>query len=65
MAVCPSAAVTAAGWDVEACMATSGRSDDPCAAACHSRLACVVGPEHRYPLAALAHHHGAARRRRP
>jgi hypothetical protein len=65
VAVCPSAAVSATGWDVATCMATSGHGDDPCAAACHSRLACVVGPEHRYPPAALAHHHGAARRRRP
>jgi hypothetical protein len=65
VAACPSAAVTANGWDAATCMATGGRPEDLCAAACHARLACVVGPEHRYPPAALAHHQGAARRIRP
>jgi hypothetical protein len=65
IAACPSAAVTAEGWDVATCMAPRGRPDDACATACHARLACVVGPEHRYPPAALAHHHGAARGLRP
>ena len=61
IAACPNGAVDARGWDVDGCMATRG-PDDACAAACHARLACVVGPEHRYPPDALAHHQGAARR---
>jgi len=58
---CPAAAVSAAGWDVPRCAAYRARTDDPCAARCHARFDCVIGREHRYPAAALAHHQGRAR----
>jgi epoxyqueuosine reductase len=61
MAACPGRAVGPGGWDVGACAATRADADDPCAGGCHARLACVVGPEHRYPEAALEHHQAHAR----
>jgi len=61
---CPTGAVGPAGWDVPRCVAYRLAPDgDDCALGCHARLACVVGPEHRYPVEALAHHQGTARRR--
>jgi hypothetical protein len=61
IAACPGAAVGAAGWNVPRCGAHRGRADDPCAARCHARVACVLGPEHRYPEDALAYHQRRAR----
>src|SRR5688572_22587456 len=50
---CPGDAVTEAGWSVPRCGAFRARPDDPCASRCHARVACVLGPEHRYPDEAL------------
>lgn len=61
IAACPAGAVGAAGWDIPTCVAHRLATDD-CGLGCHARLACVVGPEHRYPVDALAHHQGRARR---
>jgi hypothetical protein len=58
---CPAGAVDAAGWSLPRCAGHRARPDDPCAARCHARVACVLGPEHRYPDDALAHHQGRAR----
>jgi hypothetical protein len=61
IAACPGKAVGAAGWSVPRCGAHRARPDDPCATRCHARVACVLGPEHRYPEAALAYHQCRAR----
>lgn len=61
IAACPAGAVDARGWDVPRCAASRRRHDDPCATRCHARVACVVGPEHRYPDDALVHHQTHAR----
>jgi hypothetical protein len=58
---CPAGAVDAAGWSVPRCAGYRARSDDPCATRCHARVACVLGPEHRYPDEALAYHQSRAR----
>jgi hypothetical protein len=58
---CPGDAVGAGGWSVPRCGAQRARPDDPCAARCHARVACVVGPEHRHPDDALAYHQQRAR----
>jgi len=63
IAACPGAALSPAGWDVPRCVAHRlAPHGDDCARGCHARLACVVGPEHRYPADALAHHQGRAYR---
>jgi epoxyqueuosine reductase QueG len=54
-AICPGAAVAASGFDVARCGATRAALPD-CRSSCASRRACVVGPEHAYSEAALAHH---------
>lgn len=61
IAACPVGAVGDAGWDVPACVAYRMAAPGRCDAGCHARIACVLGPEHRYPNAALAFHQGAAR----
>lgn len=61
VAACPAGAVGADGWDVPACVAHRLAAAGNCDAGCHARVACVVGPEHRYPAAALAFHQGSAR----
>lgn len=61
VAACPAGAVGDAGWDVPACVAYRLAGDGHCDAGCHARVACVVGPEHRYPPDALAFHQGSAR----
>ena len=61
ISACPATAVGPAGWDVPGCIAyrLSGTGDG-CNAGCHARIACVLGPEHRYPPEALAFHQGHA-----
>lgn len=61
IAACPAGAVGDAGWDVPTCVAYRLAADGHCDAGCHARIACVLGPEHRYPDAALAFHQGSAR----
>lgn len=61
MAACPAEAVGAAGWDIPRCADWRAQVPDPCATRCHARVACVIGPEHRYPDAALEHHQRRAR----
>jgi epoxyqueuosine reductase len=60
---CPAPCVTACvgvavgeyGLDTRRCYDTR-LADPACAGACAARSACVVGPEHAYPAAQLAHH---------
>jgi hypothetical protein len=61
VAACPAGAVGDAGWNVPACVAYRLAADGRCDGGCHARIACVLGPEHRYPDAALAFHQRAAR----
>jgi hypothetical protein len=61
IAACPGGAIGPAGWDVPGCAAhrLSGHGDG-CDAGCHARIACVIGPAHRYPPDALAFHQAYA-----
>jgi len=52
---CPGAAVAPDGFDASRCAATRVQLA-ACAFSCAARRACVIGPEHAYPGAALAHH---------
>lgn len=47
------------GWDFVGCIDHRIATGD-CGARCEARVACVIGREHRYGAAALAHHHGRA-----
>jgi hypothetical protein len=58
---CPGGAIADTGWSVPRCGTTRARADDPCGTRCHARVACVLGPEHRYPDEALAYHQRRAR----
>jgi len=60
VAVCPAAAVTAAGWDPGRCIDHRLAHDADCRISCGARDACVYGRAHRYSPDALAHHHGRA-----
>jgi hypothetical protein len=61
IAACPGTAVTTAGWNVPACT-DHRKSERDCGDGCYSRLACVFGQEHRYPLEEIRHHQGYALR---
>jgi len=61
VSACPAAAVSAAGWDARRCSEARRPDDEPCGLGCHARMACVIGPEHRYSPDAMAHHQAAAR----
>jgi hypothetical protein len=61
IAACPATAVAfPAGWDIPKCLTHRVEVEADCAPRCHARVACVVGPEHRYPDDELAYHHGRA-----
>ena len=61
IAACPASAVRfPAGWDIPACLTHRIEVEADCASRCHSRVACVIGPEHRYPDDELAYHHRRA-----
>jgi len=54
---CPAAAVSAAsGWDIPRCLTHRVEQEPDCAPRCHARVACVIGPEHRYPDDEIAYH---------
>jgi hypothetical protein len=62
IAACPAGAVGAEGWDVPRCGAHRlSAVGDGCDAGCHARIACVLGPAHRYPPDSLAFHQAYAR----
>jgi epoxyqueuosine reductase len=57
IAACPAAAVAfPSGWDIPRCLAYRIESEPDCTPRCHARVACVLGPEHRYPEEELAYH---------
>jgi epoxyqueuosine reductase len=63
IAACPASAVSAsAGWDIPACLTYRVEREAECAPRCHARVACVLGPDHRYPDDELAYHQGRALR---
>ena len=54
---CPVGAVSfPQGWNVRACLTHRVENEPDCAERCHARVACVLGPEHRYPDDELAYH---------
>ncbi len=54
---CPVGAVSfPKGWDVPACIMHRVEDEADCGTRCHARVACVLGPEHRYPDDELAYH---------
>jgi epoxyqueuosine reductase QueG len=63
IAACPVSAVSfPKGWDVWRCLEYRVEVETDCAGRCHSRVACVLGPEHRYPDDELAYHQERALR---
>jgi hypothetical protein len=59
VAACPAGAVRLAGFSVPDCHARR-LAAEPCRLSCAARIACVRGPEHRYPDRALAFHMAAS-----
>ena len=58
---CPASAVSfPAGWDIPGCLTHRVEVEADCASRCHARVACVIGPNHRYPDDELAYHHRRA-----
>jgi len=57
VAACPAQAVSSgAGWDIPKCLTHRVEREVDCAPRCHARVACVIGPQHRYPDDELAYH---------
>jgi epoxyqueuosine reductase QueG len=57
IAACPANALSFAnGWDIPKCLTHRVEVEADCAARCHARAGCVLGPEHRYPDDELAYH---------
>ena len=53
---CPAGALDSGSWDVDRCAAFH-LADHRCATTCHSRLACPVGAEQRYPPEEIEYHY--------
>lgn len=54
---CPGGAVAyPKGWDIPKCLVHRVEQEADCAGRCHARVACVLGPEHRYSDEELAYH---------
>jgi epoxyqueuosine reductase QueG len=62
MPSCPVGAIGEAGWNIPSCVRHRVEVEADCAPQCHARVACVIGPEHRYPDDELAYHQGRALR---
>ena len=57
IAACPVSAVSlAGGWDIPKCLTHRVEVEPDCAARCHARVACVLGPQHVYPDDELTYH---------
>ncbi|MGH7949949.1 MAG: hypothetical protein ACREQF_12035 [Candidatus Binataceae bacterium] len=57
IAACPVSAVAySTGWDLVKCATHRVENEADCAPRCHARVACVLGPEHRYPDDEFAYH---------
>lgn len=61
VAACPADALAGARLDIDRC-ADHRLQSELCAHRCASRIACVAGPEHRYPDGQLAFHMAASLR---
>jgi epoxyqueuosine reductase len=59
VAACPAHALAGARLDIDRCAGHRLQSE-ACAHRCASRIACVAGPEHRYPDGQLAFHMAAS-----
>jgi epoxyqueuosine reductase len=60
---CPAAAVSfPKGWDIPQCLAHRVEAYPDCADGCHARMACVLGPDQRYPGDELTYHQQRALR---
>ncbi|MBV8055068.1 MAG: hypothetical protein JO071_07495 [Deltaproteobacteria bacterium] len=60
---CPAAAVSfPSGWDIPKCMAHRVEAHPNCADRCDARVACVLGPDERYPDDELVYHQMCALR---
>ena len=58
---CPAAAVSFdSGWNILACLAHRVEAHPDCSERCHARVACVLGPDKRYPDEELAYHQARA-----
>jgi epoxyqueuosine reductase len=58
---CPAAAVSfPSGWDIPRCLAHRIEAHPDCADRCDARVACVLGPDHRYSDDELAYHQARA-----
>jgi len=54
---CPASAVSPiSGWDIPRCLTHRVEQEPDCSARCHARIACVLGPQHRYPDDEIAYH---------
>jgi hypothetical protein len=54
---CPPRAVAFPdGWSIPRCLKHRVEAEADCADRCHARVACVLGPQHRYPDAELGYH---------
>lgn len=62
IAACPAQAVGTAGWEIARCLKHRVEARPSCDSRCHARVACVIGPEHRYPDDELAYHQERALR---
>jgi epoxyqueuosine reductase len=57
ISACPASAVSfPSGWDIPRCVAHRVEAYPDCAGQCHARVACVLGPDERYPSDELAYH---------
>lgn len=63
ISACPAGAVVfPVGWDIPRCLTHRVEAEPDCAARCHARVGCVLGPEHRYPDDEIAYHQERALR---
>jgi hypothetical protein len=61
IASCPASAVSfPSGWDIPRCVDHRIKSYPDCASGCHSRTACVLSPDQRYPDDELVYHQARA-----
>ncbi len=63
VSACPAAAVSfPGGWNIHGCLVHRVEAHSDCVDRCHARIACVLGPENRYPDDELAYHQQRALR---
>lgn len=57
ISACPAGAVSfPSGWNIPTCLTHRVEAHTHCADRCHARVACVLGPDQRYPDDELAYH---------